>query len=167
MEPGTPDGDAAEGPEVNVIDKATEPGDPPEGKVVEVQSAFHDPYREGAGLERIVRWKRTITIEGPVDWVKNNWVRALADGVHIMGTKRGLQCRIEVATEEWESTRGMTNATSNQAMDNLRTSNPSLYDEIHGGGASAAHAGNITSQTPTNTADSPTKPEAAHVGQYL
>jgi hypothetical protein len=134
--------------------------------IVEEIHAMKDPHREGRGVERTVRWKRTVTLEGPVDWIRDSWSRALSDGVHVLGSKRGIQCRVEVVTEDWESVRGMQGPTSNQAMDDLRTMHPEAYEAIHGAGTVKAHAANPASSR-AGEASSTQAPEAAYVGQYL
>jgi hypothetical protein len=162
VEPGTPDGHTPEG-----VDPVTDPvtvetiiETPKDPDIDERTLPFVDPHREGRGVERVVRWTRTVIIEGPQDWVRETWDRALADGVHIVGSKRGIQCRIEASTEGWQSVRGLHGPTSNAAMEAFRQASPEIYDGVHGDGAAKAHAPNNDSQ------DQP-KTTAAHVGQYL
>ena len=56
---------------------------------------------EGGGtMEKRHRWTRTITVEGPVDWVNAVIDTSLSDGVHLCGATNGHPKMVTVHTDE-------------------------------------------------------------------
>lgn len=62
------------------------------------QSVVH--LEDGGTMEKRHRWTRTITVEGPVDWVNDVIDVSLSDGCHLIGETNGHPKMVTVNTEE-------------------------------------------------------------------
>ena len=158
MEHRAPDGDPTEG--LEIVDDLDDEGVSEEGPPIPNPNHRH----QGTHLSRVTRWKRTITITGPPAWVDSTRLSSLAQGIHQVGVRDGIPCFIEVDTEDGDTLRFMNGPTPNQAMVDLRLTDPKGYEEIHGPGTALSHADH-------NEADHrrpSTRPVTdTHVGQYL
>jgi hypothetical protein len=116
--------------------------------------------------QRVVRWKRTITVTGPVEWVESTRARSLAQGIHLTATKDDVPCFIEVETDEGEHLRYLPSPTSNQAMVDLRRNDPAEYERVHGKGTAIEHADHNEAQQHASN-QPPTPSDGHHTGLYL
>lgn len=167
MDDGAPDGDATEGREVSDDDEITV-------KVVEGWTAPNRPLPRSRStkMQRTAKWKRTITITGPAEWVLNTRNSSLAQGVHLVGTIDGVPCTIEVEAEDMESQRFLHSTVPNGLIAELRVKDPAAYEAIHGHGTAREHADwgdEQVKKRPSSSAThtTPTIPADGHFGQYL
>lgn len=165
MEFGTVDGDPTEAGQVVTAPKT-------EAILVEnlTDAPAPKPGQQRLDLQRTMRWRRTIIVEGPAEWVQRTRANSLTEGVHQLGVKNGVACTIEVATEDIEHKRHMSMPTTNEIMTSLRQDNPEAYEAVHGPGTAKSHANyeeraRLSSSAPaTATVASEERPLP---GQYL
>lgn len=137
-------------------------GDPTEGfEVVDDD----DDIENYDGIGRIVRWKRTITVTGPIEWVEETRDNSLAQGVHVVRVIDDTPCLIEVDDEEGETLRLLRGITSTRSVIEFRVTDPERYEKVHGPGTATEHADHNEAERITKK-KKPTIVDTA-VGQYL